>query len=451
MKQHNTAMRINEHFDVPDWKQCQRALGECMSKSNDTLHKYAAKADFVKSLHNTRQYGVLSGSRTFHDLLATDLLIGGKYRTPEEIKNIFNGLTLEQREKAFPRQEICAHLGITEEQYREIDKFGNRRDAFVLLKKLFADAKHVWNKNKIPHMLLIEELVTTFNAGCIGGFLYDTVTTAVTHQTGVTQVPWIQRGTHPKEKKLHISCTNPNRIAVRAEYSLYPWPESGNKAQVLVEYDIAIVEGKLISYQDVATTVRYLSNGNTWSWMPRWAIDKSPIVNPTISYPEKYKGVVMLGAGGAVLGLKGKTFTAQSMLSQTLYEDKLPDSYYKESVMDSVWGFLEQLARSLAKLLEKAYYFIWYLIFGCGTQAYKMEPDEDTFEFISASSEGLSTQGAKGLTPEHTAILPEQHDQLHNHDEEHVTQKTVVSQPCAQVTSVNVSSIDCGVDTSQSR
>ena len=419
-----------------------------MGQKDDIAIMHFSKVDFVTAMRGQLPQSVLNGSVTFHDLLSSDLSLN-RYYSKEKIKGILHKATEEQREAAFPRQQLCKYMGITEETYKEIDVDNKRRDSFVLLQTLFKNASskwRIWGKNKVPHMLIIEELVNTLNTECLGEFLYDAAIVAVERDANVKEVPWIDRNTLPKEKRLLVSCTDPNRITVRAEYTLYPWSETHLGIKMRVEYDVAVVEDRLISYQDVYPTISFSTThkGPTdWKRIRPYTFD----MENTLPHPEKYKGYWGCGRQASgyliMMGMEGKTFTAQSMLSSTPQEAQLPEPEAQQTVPDDkgllngMCGFFARIASSFRKI----FHAIKFALFGRETNLETEQSAEVSSALEDASkTDDSSIPDEADLTPETTTSPQEQQVQQHAPVAEPGATEAV-DRPCVTVAAAKVSKV----------
>ncbi|QJC27724.1 hypothetical protein ANPL_03330 [Anaplasma platys] len=336
---HNTTETDKGHTDLSNTPEDFGTFMRKRLNGKDIFGERIQKVDFVASLRNTQQ-DVLDGSATLNDLHTTNLFVNLRY-DEEEIRKL-NSATEEKKEALFPRRQLCEHMGITEEQYKAIDAGGRRRDAFVLLKTMFKNAsQHEKQSNKkIPHMLLIEELVNTLNTKCIGKFLYDTAQSAIGDEVSATQAAsWPRYGAHPDEKRLFVRCIDPDKITVRAEYSLYPKPQPDLGIKVRIAYDVEVCQDKFISYQNIHAVVVFPRTPAAAAnpGMPEWEIVNTRKkvfdgVSSLTQYPDPAMAGFVLdydlqGWGFAMDAmLVGKTFTAQSLLSTTLQEVKLPEN-----------------------------------------------------------------------------------------------------------------------------
>lgn len=364
MKENTTELSDSSFFNDILKKEHYRLTAAVFRLDDSELGNQIRKIDFMKSLRNVQKQNVLNGEITLSNLLSTNLHVNSCSYTAEDASHILHNSTETQKEKVFPRKQLCEYMGITEEQYREIDTLGNRRDSFVILQTLFEKAsKTKRRKRKVPHMLLIEELVSTLNAECIGEFLYDTAIIAMGRGAKKECVPWIKLGTYPEEKNISIECTDPNRVTVRMEFKLNPWwPKRYWGIKMRVEYDIAVVEDRLISYQDVYPTLSLLTahqEGASWkrvqasycSIMGIKLLEEAPDPCPE-QYHEKYMCKGTMTDQTITLGMRGKTFTAQSMLAPVLQEAELPKKVHVErSFLDAIREFFARVARQLRALI----------------------------------------------------------------------------------------------------
>ena len=405
-----------------------------MLNGKDIFKKRIEKVDFVRSLRDTQQ-NVLSGSKTLSDLLATDLYVNHPYTTAE-IKYIFDHSKETQRERVFPRQQLCNYMGMTEHQYKELDVDNHRRDAFFLIQRLFKDAR--WNypvsQNKIPHMLLIEELVNTLNTQCIGKFLYDTALAAVEHEVDSTQVSsWLQYGTYPDKRRLFVLCHDtPNTITVRAEYSLYPYPQPDMGIKVRLAYDVTVEEDRFISYQNIHAMVIFprtnekvldqrMEKAMEWEignirkkvFEGRSSLTQYPdpeMAKFILDYDIQKSGFVMDAM------LLGKTFAAQSIL-KTSPQEISPQEYLllrnknrdiASSPEDatkpktaSMWNVMSNLFSRVVGVVRKFFSYIKNLLFSAKTDFTKstlteneQKPDAKT----SVDTTSCEVTRATGIT-----------------------------------------------------
>ncbi|QJC27725.1 hypothetical protein ANPL_03335 [Anaplasma platys] len=274
--------------------------------------------DAVDAIRSTHIRNVRSGRDTFNDIFRVNFALND--RKAPLIAGGVHGLLATvpeaERESKFPRQQLCEYMGITEDQYKEIDSNGYRRDVFYVFLSLFEDAKSSDTGGNLhtPHMLLIEELVTTLNAGCVCGFPYGEIAEVTKDSIINMNVQEEPNGSRAASYKATVTCTEPNRISVAATLRTSAWLSLG--VETHLSYDITLNDDKTISYQNVHTTAAFQGIDR----MRSHALFEDHLKNPSSSYslqqdpPQIYpvrQGLIL------ATPLKGKTFTVASMLSSS--------------------------------------------------------------------------------------------------------------------------------------
>lgn len=294
------------------------SLGQIRAPTLKAFWDRMRTIDSIDALRSMHIKNVRSGRDTFHDLFRIDFSLNGRKAPLVEggFRGILSRVPEAERESKFPRTELCEYMGMTEEQYKELDYNGYRRDAFYLLQSLFEDAKDR-NPNEnfhVPHTLLIEELVTTLNAGCVCGFPYGEIAEVTKDAIINMNAQGQLNGGNSALYKVKVTCTEPNKISVSATLRTSEWLSLG--VETLLSYDVTVNDDKSISYENVHMTAVFQGMDQMYSNILLEEYRNNPAIayslqqDPPKTYPVK-QGLIL------ATPLQGKTFTAESMLSSS--------------------------------------------------------------------------------------------------------------------------------------
>lgn len=287
-------------------------------RRSDALKEFWEKmrnADTLHCLRGTHANDVLAGETTFGDLFRVGCSLNEKKASSiaSNFSELNSHVSVEERERKFPIQQLCEHIGITEQQYRKIDKYGYRRDIFYALLSIFEDTQGDDNNMnfQVPHVLLLEELTTTLNGGIFSFPYVQLAQSANMSSEDMYDEELRPHRTQTTHSKVDVTCTSPNKITVTATAALPNW--LGICFETRLSYDVAVIDDKSISYHNANVTVilegadakrfdaayREFCRDHTKSYNPQQA-------PPTI-FPEK-EGLILYTP------LKAAAFTTQSML-----------------------------------------------------------------------------------------------------------------------------------------
>ena len=201
-------------------------------------------ADVLDDIRGKLKKDELSGKDTWSDLFRATIKING-LDCKERGKQIFDASAEDMREAKFPRDRLCAYMGMTEQQYRKIDTYSKRRDIFFVLNSLFENATSAASapsQLQIPHMLLIEELATTLHQGGITGFpLIQILQSGHKEDEYVNDKPRIDNSVQDR-KEITLYCDDPNKISVVARCWTPKW--LGGGVMTSLQYYMSFLPGK---------------------------------------------------------------------------------------------------------------------------------------------------------------------------------------------------------------
>ena len=384
MQSHNTADESEQHEVTPKSNKSRVQQTQHYKKLPIALRRSAALKEFweelrkvnaLYSIRSTHIGNVLDGADTSKDLFRVGCSLNDKRvcGIPGGFDQILSYTLEEDRESKFPRQQLCEYLEITEQQHKEIDAYGYRRNVFLVLLTLFesAHASDRSAKFQVPHILLLEELVTTLNGGCILGCPYVELASAAREDIKDIENEELYP-CRPLPKILSnvsVTCTSPNRITVYASVGLLPWLGIGTETSL--SYDVTVVDDKYIAYHNVCATVllhgtdKKLSKKQYAEFCINPETGYSLQQDPPSVFPEK-EGLILNAS------LPGGAFTAKSMLSSVPERVTLTD---EQLVVDtptpqprSFWGRIIDYCANVIRSIKSIFSKIKNLFFFCSPQ-----------------------------------------------------------------------------------